>query len=277
MATTYKLLLCGRNQLVIDEFYEHMESGYDLLTASPRFRDLVRHVEVFVPDMVIYCLYNETNDDYRKAIELQRHLKKVGAAFAIVGGADDCKEFQDNTNMAADMILAKPLKYDVMRGNIYAFMLDRDREREAQGISKPAAGGIQSVPGMAPAPAPEPPRRKHILVIDDDPLMLKLLKEYLHENYDIATAVSGKIAYKFLESKSTDMVLLDYEMPGESGPEVFLNLRTRPALKDVPIVFLTGVTDAERVKEVLALQPQGYLLKPIDKEKLMTKVKSILH
>ena len=73
------------------------------------------------------------------------------------------------------------------------------------------------------------------------------------------------------------MVLLDYEMPGESGPEVFLNLRTRPALKDVPIVFLTGVTDAERVKEVLALQPQGYLLKPIDKEKLMTKVKSIHH
>ena len=274
MATTFKLLLCGRNQLVIDEFYEHMESGYDLLTASPRFRDLVRHIEVFVPDMVIYCLYNETSDDYKKAIELQRHLKKVGAAFAIVGSAEDCKDFQDNTNMAADMILAKPLKYDVMRGNIYAFMLDREREREAQGTAKPAAEGIQSVPGMA---APEPPRRKHILVIDDDPLMLKLLKEYLHENYDIATAVSGKIAYKFLESKTTDMVLLDYEMPGESGPEVFLNLRTRPALKDVPIVFLTGVTDAERVKEVLALQPQGYLLKPIDKEKLMTKVKSILH
>ena len=276
MATTYKLLLCGRNQLVIDEFYEHMESGYDLLTASPRFRDLVRHIEVFVPDMVIYCLYNETPDDYKKAIELQRHLKKVGAAFAIVGSAEDCKEFQDSTNMAADMILAKPLKYDVMRGNIYAFMLDREREREAQGITRPAAGGgIQSVPGVMAAP--EPPRRKHILVIDDDPLMLKLLKEYLHEDYDIATAVNGKIAYKFLENKTTDMVLLDYEMPGESGPEVFLNLRTRPALKDVPIVFLTGVTDAERVKEVLALQPQGYLLKPIDKEKLMTKVKSILH
>lgn len=271
MATTYKLLLCGRNQLIIDEFYEHIEQGYDLLTASPRFRDLVRHIEVFAPDMVIYCLYNETSDDYKKAIELQRHLKKVDAAFAIVGSAEDCKEFQDNTNMAADMILAKPLKYDIIRGNIYAFMLDRERDREARGV--PPKGAINNVPGMA---APEPPRRKHVLVIDDDPLMLKLLKEYLHEQYDVATAVSGKIAYKFLENKTTDMVLLDYEMPGESGPEVFLNLRTRPSIKDVPIVFLTGVTDAERVKEVLALGPQGYLLKPIDKEKLMTKVKSVL-
>jgi len=125
-------------------------------------------------------------------------------------------------------------------------------------------------------PAPAEVRRKHVLVIDDDPLMLKLIKEYLHDRYDVATAVSGKIAYKFLESKTTDMILLDYEMPGESGPEVFLNLRTRHNLDGIPIVFLTGVSDTERVKEVLNLGPQGYLLKPIDKEKLMKIVDSKL-
>ena len=66
-------------------------------------------------------------------------------------------------------------------------------------------------------------RRKHVLVIDDDPIMLKVVKEHLHENYDVATAISGKIAYKFLESKSTDIILLDYEMPGEDGPDVLIN------------------------------------------------------
>lgn len=265
MATTYKLLLCGRNQIIIDEFYERMESGYDLLTASSRFRDIVRHIEIFKPDMVIYCMYNETVDDYNRAIELRRHMNKVGAAFAIIGSEEDCNDFQRATNMMADLILVKPLKYDVIRGNIYAYMLDRDnvRAKEAEEESRKLAEEAKA-------------RRRHILVIDDDPLMLKLLKEYLHESYDVATAVSGKIAYKFLETKATDMILLDYEMPGESGPEVFLNLRTRPNLSNVPIVFLTGVSDPERVKEVLALQPQGYLLKPIDKEKLLTKVKGIL-
>lgn len=265
MATTYKLLLCGRNQIIIDEFYEHMETGYDLLTASSRFRDIVRHIELFRPDMVVYCIYNETIDDYNKAIEMKRHMDKVGATLAIIGTEEDCDEFQKHTNMLADLILVKPLKYDVIRGNIYAYMLDRDAARERQ-LKEEKEKKLEE----------EAARRKHILVIDDDPLMLKLIKEYLHEKYDVATAVSGKIAYKFLDNKSTDMVLLDYEMPGESGPEVLLNLRTRPNVAQVPIVFLTGVSDPERVKDVLALHPQGYLLKPIDKEKLLAKVGGFL-
>lgn len=291
MAVTYKLLLCGKNQLIIDEFYEHMERGYDLLTASPRFSDLVRHIELFRPDMVVYCLYNETSSDYDRARELAVHLQRAGSALAIAGSKEDCDDFMRHTGDLADMVLPRPLKYEVIRGNIYAFMLDRDSARE-EAAKELAASEAAPAPAPAPAAAPRPQpvpaapaaapvapassARKHILVIDDDPLMLKLLKEYLHESYDVATAVSGKIAYKFLESKTTDMVLLDYEMPGESGPEVFMNLRTRKTMVNTPIVFLTGVTDSERVKEVVSLKPQGYLLKPVDKEKLLSKVRNVL-
>ena len=288
MAVTYKLLLCGKNQLIIDEFYEHMERGYDLLTASPRFSDLVRHIELFRPDMVVYCLYNETSSDYDRARELTVHLQRAGSALAIAGSKEDCDDFMRHTGDLADMVLPRPLKYEVIRGNIYAFMLDRDSARE-EAAKELAASEAAPAPAVAPRPqpvpaaptvvaptAPAPSARKHILVIDDDPLMLKLLKEYLHESYDVATAVSGKIAYKFLESKTTDMVLLDYEMPGESGPEVFMNLRTRKTMVNTPIVFLTGVTDSERVKEVVSLKPQGYLLKPVDKEKLLSKVRNVL-
>ena len=56
-------------------------------------------------------------------------------------------------------------------------------------------------------------RKKHVLVIDDDILMLKSLKEQLHEKYDVATALTGKLGLKFLESKKVDLILLDYEMP----------------------------------------------------------------
>ena len=108
-----------------------------------------------------------------------------------------------------------------------------------------------------------------MLVIDDDPMMLKIVKDHLHEHFDVATAISGKIAYKFLEKKKTDIILLDYEMPEENGPAVFFKLRQNPALSRVPIIFLTGVADRAKIREVLSLKPQGYLLKPIDKEKLL--------
>lgn len=115
-----------------------------------------------------------------------------------------------------------------------------------------------------------------MLVIDDDPIMLKVVKEHLHEKYDVATAISGKIAYKFLESKTTDIILLDYEMPGEDGPEVMINLRRRPELATTPIVFLTGVSDKAKITAALSLSPQGYILKPIDKDKLIGTIEKFV-
>lgn len=114
--------------------------------------------------------------------------------------------------------------------------------------------------------------RKHILVVDDDPIMLKTVKEQLHDDYDVGMAINGKIAMKFLERKRTDLILLDYEMPGENGPAVLAKIRENDELKDIPVVFLTGVSDRDKIKEAIALRPQGYLLKPIDHNKLMETI-----
>ena len=289
----YKILLSGKNQMIIDEFYNHMENGYDLLTSSTIYRDMVKSIDLFKPDLFVYCLYNESSDDYARMKELQRNIEKAGCGFAIIGSKEECDAFQMKTAQMADLVLAKPLSYDVIRGNIYAWMLDRDTRREKEAAAGDPQSASRDAVSKAPQSAAAPDQglkqtaqgsaapatgsgRKHVLVVDDDPLMLKLIKEYLHDRYDVATAISGKIAYRFLESKTTDLILLDYEMPGESGPEVFLNLRTRHNLDGIPIVFLTGVSDTERVKEVLALQPQGYMLKPIDKDKLLNTVTGIL-
>ncbi|MCM1263769.1 MAG: response regulator [Butyrivibrio sp.] len=134
----------------------------------------------------------------------------------------------------------------------------------------------QNTAADAAALKPEVKERKHILVVDDDPIMLKMLKEQLHDDYDVATAISGKIAMKFLERKKTDLILLDYEMPEESGPVVMEKIRANDAIKDIPIVFLTGVSERDKITEALALKPQSYLLKPIDREKLMNVINSII-
>ena len=114
------------------------------------------------------------------------------------------------------------------------------------------------------------------MVIDDDPMMLKLVNEQLHERYNVATAISGKLAFTFLEKKHTDLILLDYEMPVINGGEVLKKLRENPATKDIPVVFLTGVSNRSTIQEVLAMKPQGYLLKPIDSENLFKVIMDVL-
>ena len=92
----------------------------------------------------------------------------------------------------------------------------------------------------------------------------------------MATAISGKLAFTFLEKKHTDLILLDYEMPIINGGEVLKKLRENPATKDIPVVFLTGVSNRSTIQEVLAMKPQGYLLKPIDSENLFKVIMDVL-
>ena len=119
-------------------------------------------------------------------------------------------------------------------------------------------------------------KKKHILVIDDDPMMLKLVNEQLHERYNVATAISGKLALSFLEKKQTDLILLDYEMPEMNGKEVLERMQADEELNDIPVAFLTSVDTKDVVVELLALKPAGYLLKPVESQALLKKVFEVI-
>ena len=121
------------------------------------------------------------------------------------------------------------------------------------------------------------PARPHILVVDDDKNVLKLLKSALEDRYDVTAIAGGKIALKFLETKPPVLIFLDYEMPVENGPEVFKKIKKLESAKDIPVVFLTGVADREKITEVLSLKPNGYLLKPINMERVNDTINSLLN
>lgn len=120
------------------------------------------------------------------------------------------------------------------------------------------------------------PIRGRILAVDDDPLVLKTVHEFLQDKYNVAVARSGDSAYRFLEKKHADLLLLDYEMPGETGTTVLENIRSIPHCAKLPVIFLTGANDAATVTRIMMLRPQGYLLKPIDQEILISKIEEIL-
>lgn len=118
--------------------------------------------------------------------------------------------------------------------------------------------------------------KKRVLVIDDDPRMLRSVKIQLDEFYDVAIVTNGKNALDYLFSHTVDIILLDYMMPDEDGPDVLQSIREIPLFQDIPVIFLTGVSDKDKVKKGLHLNPQGYLLKPVSRECLIKTIASVL-
>jgi CheY-like chemotaxis protein len=121
--------------------------------------------------------------------------------------------------------------------------------------------------------------KKSILVVDDDPGYLTLVREWLKDTYKVAMVNSGLQALKWLGKNKADLILLDHEMPVTTGPQVLEMLRSDEDTKNIPVIFLTGKGDKESVMAVVALRPEGYFLKTIEKEELLEKLREffILH
>ena len=117
---------------------------------------------------------------------------------------------------------------------------------------------------------------KKILVVDDNPMTLRIIRNQLIDDYVVGCANSGELALKYLTGVNPDLILLDYEMPGMDGAQVLKIVRSSPKTAKIPVVFLTGINDAARIKKVIDLKPQGYLLKPIEKTDLLQSIAKIL-
>ncbi|MBP5311145.1 MAG: response regulator, partial [Lachnospiraceae bacterium] len=85
-------------------------------------------------------------------------------------------------------------------------------------------------------------------------------------------ANSGLQAIKWLGKNKADLILLDHEMPVTTGPQVLEMLRSDEETKNIPVIFLTGKGDKESVMAVVALKPEGYFLKTIEKDELLAKL-----
>ena len=114
----------------------------------------------------------------------------------------------------------------------------------------------------------------HILVVDDDREIRRLLGDYLGRNgYRVSTAADGNEMWHLLESSAPDLVVLDVMLPGTDGIELCRQLRARG---DLPVVMLTARGDETDRVVGLELGADDYLPKPFNPRELLARIKSVL-
>lgn len=107
----------------------------------------------------------------------------------------------------------------------------------------------------------ERPVRRNILVVDDSDFMRARIVKLLAEHYEVSEVASSVAAIQSIAMNKPDLIVLDYEMPVCDGRQALEMIRNEKNTADIPVVFLTGKGDRESVRKVMALKPEGYLLK----------------
>ncbi|MFA5060017.1 MAG: response regulator [Candidatus Omnitrophota bacterium] len=116
---------------------------------------------------------------------------------------------------------------------------------------------------------------KKVLVVDDDPVVLKLVKSRLEANqYEVTTASDGDEGLQKLKTQKPDLIILDVEMPRMDGYTFVVELKKHDDLKNIPIIILTA---KEHLKDLFKLEGiRDYIVKPFKAEKFLETVKKYL-
>ena len=116
-----------------------------------------------------------------------------------------------------------------------------------------------------------------ILVVDDNKPNVELLQVHLESaGYNVITAYGGEEALAKVLSSKPDLILLDIMMPRISGYEVCRRLKAGPETKNIPIVIVTALNELEDVEKGVEVGADDFLMKPINKHELFSRVKSML-
>lgn len=124
----------------------------------------------------------------------------------------------------------------------------------------------------------EPTKQKaSVLVVDDTPDNLSLMSGLLKDLYRVKVANNGRTAIQIVRGPSPpDLVLLDIMMPEVSGYDVCRELKADPATRDVPIIFLTAMSEMEDERKGLEMGAVDYITKPISPPIVLARVKTHL-
>ncbi len=235
---------------------------------------LVRNEETFLVNAIKNALINNKYDVVDSTYSLaDLSTKKDNTTLIILYTDQDFEEHRDAMVYFKDMCIEDNMILIVI-GDKDAFELVHHyipEEDIAFEVTRPLEmASLMEKVSIATDDGFELQRRKCILIVDDDPTYIQMVREWLKDTYRIGMANSGTQAVAWLGANKADLILLDYDMPVLDGPKVMEMLQSESFSSSIPVMFLTGKNDKSSVTNVISLKPADYLLKSISKDKLLS-------
>lgn len=251
-----KILLIGELSEIVRSLNECLVNDFQVQLCSEQLENVKAMVKIIEPELIIICqIGNEEIDHAIFAWIQQRHPKTPVLGITTKDEWNQCQEFYKTEQFSE---LFRPVTKKELLGKCYQ-LLEMGGEVEQKTVKEEKTR-----------------QKKKIMLVDDSALLLRSMKSMLEKYYDIRLAKSGEQALEMIPRENPDLILLDYEMEGMDGRCTFEAMKEDEAMRFIPVVFLTSVADRNSIYSVLKSKPDGYILKPPDRERIMETIEEIL-
>ena len=262
-----RVVIADDEEEIRDLLAEYLQThGWETFRAANGLEALL-HVKQQRPAAVVLDL----NMPRLGGIDALKRIRAFDAAIAVVvvsANADDNMRSQAEA-LGAKAILDKPLDLAQLLAALGGD--DRAAAPKAAAVEAPAASAVKA-PAKS-APVGPPPRRRSVLVVDDDPDVRGVLEEFLAlKGYHVRVSPDGAAAVRELAGTAPGVVLLDIEMPGLSGVDALPTIKAMaPA---TAVIMVSGTMNVELAKRALAAGAFDYVTKPVDLPRLLESIET---
>ena len=251
-----RVLLIGELNQTISTINRYLETKFQAQMCMDNLGLVKGMVKVFEPDMAIVCLVGVGELDKRILDYFETRRRTIPVI--LIGTPEECKFFQEYYEGDRFDYLIRPTTLTDLMNKCSSVL---QMEEDVVVVEVDEATEIE---------------KKRILLVDDSGILLRSVKAMLVDKYEVAVATDGQKAIERARRRKPDLILLDYEMPVMDGKETLEVLRQDDELKDIPVVFLTSIANRDSINSVLKYKPEGYLLKPIDQNRMFETIEAIL-
>lgn len=251
-----KVILMGKRCDETHDLYFSLNEHFDVRLCAIDF-DVFQGVnKLYKPDLIVICFVKYPQPDKRFMELLAENNRRIPI---ITVGLEMIDSTFEKVHAGSGLL-------NLTKRNASSMILEKACDMTGISLMAMEMGAEERLEGGRPL----------ILVVDDFALMLRQLRGMLKDRYDVEVATSGVQAMTSIGRNLPDLILLDYAMPVYDGKQIFEALKMSEEAKDIPVIFLTGVSEHTKVEEIIDLKPAGYLLKPPDKEKLLEMIEKVL-
>lgn len=250
-----RILLIGALNETMKSISEHLMKNFQVQICSENVKNVVDMIKIFKPSALVINI-TEVKGDVIPIFEELKY-KNSFMPMVVIATKEAVSEIDGVLdNFRKKKILCRPVRISdvIYTCNEILGITHVEEKNDITEIKKP-----------------------NILVVDDNALVLRNVKSILEEDYNVIIANNGEKGLEFARTRKPDLILLDYEMPGMNGSQVFAIIKEDEEICNIPVIFLTSVSEKSQIMEVMKNRPNGYILKPPAKDKLIEVIKGALN
>lgn len=231
---------------------------YQVQFSSPTADIVLGMLDVVDPDLVLISLIGVTDIDPVIFNRISTHYSNLPVI--TIGTESEQKHFLRYYDTDQFENLIRPI----------------ENSRVVNAIARRLSVDLNAPDVGDPSHEEEKDQKKSVLVVDDNAATLRSIKAMLDDKYNVSVATSGMKALTMIGKKRPDLILLDYEMPVVDGKQTLEMIRAEGDIANIPVIFLTGVSDREHIEAVISLRPAGYMLKPPVKARILDAIEKAI-